>query len=147
VTADMQGQMLVPDDRPGAMRRSLYLQHRRTKPSTLLEVFDSPEMTPNCTRRTPSTVTLQSLALLNSDFVRRRSRAMAGHLLQEADETRRVDLAFESVLARGPTASERTAAIEFLTTQARQYNSESAEKVWTDLCQMLFASNAFLYVD
>jgi len=147
VTADKQGQLVAPDDRPGALRRSLYLQHRRTKPSTLLEVFDSPEMTPNCTRRIPSTVTLQSLALLNSEFVRHRSRSLARRLLREEDETRRLDLAFESVLARGPTPSERGAALEFLTIQARQYNSGSPENVWTDFCQMLLASNAFLYVD
>jgi hypothetical protein len=147
VTADKQGQLLTPDDRAGALRRSLYLQHRRTKPSTLLEVFDSPEMAPNCTRRIPSTVTLQSLALLNSDFVRHRSRALAKRLLAELDETRRLNLTFESVLARPPTVSERSAAIEFLTTQAKQYNPNSPENVWTDFCQMLFASNAFLYVD
>jgi hypothetical protein len=85
--------------------------------------------------------------MLNSDFVRRRSRALAQRVSREADEGRRLDLAFRSVLARTATASERDAAIEFLATQRQQYDPGSAEKVWTDFCQMLFASNAFLYVD
>ena len=38
-------------------------------------------------------------------------------------------------------------AVEFLASQAKQYNTDSNERTWTDFCQMLFAGNAFLYVD
>jgi hypothetical protein len=50
-------------------------------------------------------------------------------------------------LGRGPNAAERAAAQEFLKSQAAQYSENADEKVWMDFCQMLFASNAFLYVE
>ena len=40
-------------------RRSLYIQVRRSLPLGLLETFDAPAMTPNCDRRTSSTVAPQ----------------------------------------------------------------------------------------
>ena len=39
---------------------------------TLLQLFDAPALVGTCSTRTTSTVPLQSLALLNSDFVRAR---------------------------------------------------------------------------
>ena len=50
-------------------RRSLYIQVRRSLPLGLLETFDAPAMTPNCDRRTSSTVAPQALLLMNNDFV------------------------------------------------------------------------------
>src|SRR4051812_25289171 len=49
----------------GQFRRSIYLQVRRTRPLALLEVFDTPTLTPNCDARTASTVATQSLMVLN----------------------------------------------------------------------------------
>ena len=74
---------------------------------------------------------------------------MARRVLGAADEAGRIELAFGSVVSRGPTADERAAAAEFLATQGREYDGkpQADENVWTDFCQMLFASNAFLYVD
>ena len=47
------------------------------------------------------------------------------------------------------TGGERAAAKEFLHEQRSIYTDrpDSAVNVWTELCQMLLASNAFLYVD
>lgn len=114
-----------------------------------MDVFDGAKMNPNCVQRTSSTVALQSLALLNSDFVRARSKAFAARLLREASsENERVELAFRLGMGRGPTAAEREAATEFLA--AEPPTSEAAGKSsakWNDFCQMIFASNAFLFVE
>src|SRR5262249_19312961 len=47
-------------------RRSLYVQVRRSRPLAMLETFDGATASPNCDCRVPSTVTPQSLLLMNS---------------------------------------------------------------------------------
>ena len=146
-----EGQVIVEEANPGAKRRSLYLQQRRTQPLALLDVFDAPQQQPNCTRRNPSTVSLQSLALLNSDFVRVRSRAFAQRLDREAgtDQARRLDRAFQLTLGRPPRTAESNASREFLETQSAYYANKpnASELVWADFCQILFANNGYLYVE
>ena len=63
------GEVLVVESTSGATRRSVYLQQRRTAVTSVLEVFDAPSIVTTCTRRLPSTIPLQSLSLLNSDFM------------------------------------------------------------------------------
>jgi hypothetical protein len=129
----------------------VYLQQRRTQVATLLELFDAPSMASTCGARTTSTVPLQSLALLNSEFVRARARAFAGRLEREvgADGDRRLTRAFRLVAGREPGAEERAAAQRFLAAQRTLYAGEKdgERRAWTDLCQMVLASNTFLYVD
>ena len=62
-------------------RRSVYIQVRRTRPLGVLEVFDLPELAPNCTERASSNVATQSLMLMNSDFIVAMSQAMADRLI------------------------------------------------------------------
>ena len=46
-----EGQYVISEAKPGAHRRSIYLQQRRTTPVTFLDVFDSAKMNPNCITR------------------------------------------------------------------------------------------------
>jgi hypothetical protein len=111
-----------------------------------LQVFDGPQPNPVCIQRNPATVALQSLSLLNSDFIRRHSRAFAERLHGAGLG---LDQAFELAWSRPPTAGERTAAERFLAKQVTHYDGQAdAEmRAWTDFCQMLFAANPFLYVE
>ena len=149
--ASSDSQVVVDEASAGAKRRSLYLQQRRTQPLTMLQVFDTAQMNPNCTRRNPSTVSLQSLALLNSDFIRARSRAFAQRLEKECgpDSNQRLERAFLLALGRKPNSTERSAAEEFLQSQASHYadKPDKTGRVWTDFCQMVLAGNSFLYVE
>jgi hypothetical protein len=148
------GEVVVDEGNPGARRRSVYLQHRRTQMASLLSVFDAPTMTVNCTRRGTTTIPLQSLSLLNSDFVRGRAAALARRLAGErADPARALDRAWWLVVGRSATAGERAAALAFLADQTAQYRTvmqdeqRAVDAAWTDLCQMVLASNQFLYVE
>ena len=145
------GQIVVDEAKAGAKRRSLYLQQRRTQPVTVLDVFDAARMSPNCTRRNPSTVSLQSLAMLNSDFIRARSHAFAQRLEKDCgtDRNQRLEQTFLLALGRKPNSAERSAAEEFLQSQAAHYagKPDQSERVWADFCQMVLAGNAFLYVE
>src|SRR4029453_6448251 len=79
-------------------RRSIYVFARRNYPVTFLEVFDFPIMSVNCTRRVPSATPLQSLALLNSQFMMEQSAAFAARVTRmagpEAVPEKKVETAF-----------------------------------------------------
>jgi hypothetical protein len=143
-----EGNVEVDEKQPGARRRSVYLQQRRSQVATLLELFDAPAMAVTCSTRTTSTVPLQALALLNSEFARLRSEAFARRVLHEASADR-LAFAFRLAWGRAPVEAERAAAQRFLEAQQAEYAKEKdAElRVWTDFCQMVLASNAFLYVE
>jgi hypothetical protein len=144
------GEVVTEEQVPGALRRSVYLQQRRSQTLSFMRVFDAPSIATICTTRPSSTVPLQSLALLNSDFVIARSEAFAGRLLSETDGVPRqlVHRAWRIATGRDPTEKEAAVAEEFLEAQLALYSGDSARR-WAvaDFCQMLLASNAFLYVE
>ncbi|HYH68633.1 MAG TPA: DUF1549 and DUF1553 domain-containing protein [Urbifossiella sp.] len=145
-----EGTVEVAEKTTGALRRSLYLQQRRTQVVTFLQLFDAPAITTTCGKRTPSTVPLQSLALLNSEFVRARGKSFAARLTREAgDDAARLALAFRLTAARPPGPDERAACEGFLTKQREAYagQPDAAARAWADLGQMLLAGNTFLYVE
>jgi hypothetical protein len=147
------GQITVDEKAPGAHLRSLYLQQRRTQPPAMLQVFDGPAHNPVCVQRVQSTVALQSLAMLNSDFVRQRSRAFAHRLLASGDASvsteSRLEASIRLAYGRGPSAGELELGRQFLQRQEAIYPEGSDRRLnaWTDYCQMLLASNEFLYVE
>ncbi len=161
---DKQGQVVIDEKQSGSHRRSIYLQQRRTAPVNFLSTFDGPSHNPVCVQRVSSTVALQSLSLLNSEFVHLRARAFAKRVMGNValsplqspdDEARRrgmkstLQFAFELACSRPATDDELSAAENFIHDQAAIYHGQpdADVRVWTDLCQMLLASNAFLYVD
>jgi len=111
-------------------RRSIYLTHRRTYPMSFLGVFDYPIIDTNCTRRVPSATPLQSLTMLNDEFIWTAAEALA----KRADNS--VEAAYRMALARKPTAAELQLAADFLKTMP-----------FKAFAQALLSSNEFLYVD
>src|SRR5206468_8126514 len=98
-----EGSVEVAEQTDGAHRRSVYLQQRRTQVVTFLQLFDAPSIATTCGKRSPSTIPLQSLALLNSEFARARARAFAARLAREAGEDgKRLTLAFRLACGRPP---------------------------------------------
>ncbi|HEY3788707.1 MAG TPA: DUF1549 and DUF1553 domain-containing protein [Urbifossiella sp.] len=141
-----EGVVEIAENADGGRKRSLYLQQRRTQVVTFLQLFDAPAIVSTCGKRSPSTVPLQSLALLNSEFARLRAKSFAAKLVKSDNK---VSLAFRMVSGREPNPDERKACDKFLTAQRLVYAKEknAEERSWADLCQMLLASNAFLYVE
>jgi len=146
-----EGVVEVSESTPGAHRRSIYLQQRRSQVVTFLQLFDAPSIVGPCGKRSPSTVPLQSLSLLNSEFARGRAKAFAARLDREAggDDAKRLAVAYELTIARLPSAEERLACADFLDKQRAVYTKEKdpGSRAWIDLCQLHLASNAFLYVE
>ena len=97
---------------------------------SFLGVFDYPIIDTNCTRRVPSATPLQSLTMLNDEFVWQAAEALA----KRAENN--VDAAYLLALTRKPTEAERQLAAAYL------------EKMpFKSLAQVLLSSNEFLYVD
>jgi hypothetical protein len=144
------GEVIVEETHPAARRRSVYLQQRRMQVPSLLSVFDAPLVVYNCTRRNSTTIPLQSLSLLNSDFSRRRAKSMAARVRSESsDERGAVETLFLLTTGRKPTAGERVAAETFLHEQPSHYTrrADASDAAWVDLCQMVLSTSAFLYVE
>jgi hypothetical protein len=139
-----------------ANRRSLYLFARRNYPVGLLDVFDFPIMALNCTRRPTTATPLQSLAVLNSEFVQDQAVAFAERVRLEttsADHTASVERAYLLAFGRSPSAGELQLCARSLERQAAIYRDmnvphEQAEhRAMEGLCHMLLCSNEFLYIE
>src|SRR4029077_19638883 len=65
-------------------RRSIYVLHRRQTPVSLMDAFDQPAMTPNCTERRRSNVATQALHMMNGSMTWDLARYMAGRVIDEA---------------------------------------------------------------
>ncbi|MFM9962138.1 MAG: DUF1549 and DUF1553 domain-containing protein [Planctomycetaceae bacterium] len=144
-------EVVVSESQPGTHRRSVYLQQRRTQTLSLLNLFDAPAVTFNCVQRPTTTMPLQSLSQLNSEFSLARAGDFARRLDREAppDPRHRAQLAFEWATGHMPAEIELRAALSFVEEQTRAYEpaTDASRRAWIDFCQMLLSSNGFLYVE
>jgi hypothetical protein len=145
-----EGEVVVDEAKPDGLARAIFLQHRRTQVPTFLASFDAPSVVFNCTRRGVTTMPLQSLSLLNSEFSTQRGEDLAARLKRDcgADETKRIERAFVLATGRKPEAEERSLAAKFVADQKKFYadKPDADERAWADFAQSLFASNQFLYI-
>ena len=120
------------------VRRSVYLQVKRSMAVPMLQIFDAPDTARSCARRETSTVAPQALAMMNSSFVLEQADHFAARLrdLGGDDRGSQVDAGWALALGRDPTDAERQTALDFL-----RRNS------LPQLCLMLFNTNEFVYVD
>ena len=152
VSKPVSGLSMVETAGGGHNRRSVYVFARRVYPLKFMEIFDSPIMAVNCTRRMNSTNVLQSFAQLNSNFVVKASRDAAQRITQAAREpTSLVDAAYRTIIGRGPSKEEQSTCLDFLTEQTVAYSGDQANKAdelaFADLCHMLLCTNEFLYIE
>jgi hypothetical protein len=143
---------------PKGFRRSIYVQQRRTEIPTVLDNFDLPPMSPNCSERTESTVSLQALYLLNNGMVQQLADSTAARIKKEAGESigKQIDTLYWRALSRGPSEEEKKLALEAVTKiqQAELHSSsqklsesEAQTAALSKLCHTIFNSAAFLYID
>jgi Protein of unknown function (DUF1553) len=146
----------------GRCRRSIYLLQRRTTPLTVLEVFDAPQLNPNCLQRPVSTVSSQALLLWNSDLVRENSRYFAGRVIDAAggDIRKEIEQVYLTALSRWPTEDELQSAeaeIQQLTKDWLEHHDKEVpaeprkmKAPWEALavfCHAVINSAEFIYVD
>jgi hypothetical protein len=94
----------------------------------LIDVFDAPFWFQSATSRDTTTTPVQSLLLINSQFMLQRAKALAERLEKEGsmDDASTVQRAYQLVFARQPQAFETEAALRFLREQPDRIDAERA---------------------
>ena len=136
-------------------RRSIYLPVVRDSLNDFLALFDFGDPNSVTAQRTPTTVSLQSLFLINNPWMTEQARHFAERLLHGREKTtdERIDQAYELCFARLPTSSEKKRARDFLSSfessekHSEEVGSADHALAWSQFCHALFAMNEFLFVD
>ena len=148
-------------------RRSLYIQARRSMPLEMFAAFDAPAMTEaNCASRPVTTVSPQSLLLMNNTTMREHAQDFARRVLAEAgdDVSKQAERAWTLAYSRAPSMTDVQEAAAFIQAQTTHYEAHPAKLERSigpaekenapasllglaALCHALLSSNAFLYVD
>ncbi|MCB1232410.1 MAG: PSD1 domain-containing protein [Verrucomicrobiae bacterium] len=150
----------VSDGAP-ELRRSVYVQHRRTQPVAMLQAFDVPQMEPNCERRVSSTVATQALELMNGEFSQARANEFAKRVRSDCGENASreelVRRAWTLAFGANPGNNEISELTGYLEKQesvlrpreeaAKKGEFKAADAALASLCQVLFETNRFLYVE
>jgi hypothetical protein len=120
-----------------AFRRMIYQFKPRSQGDPTFGAFDCPDAALAVPRRNVSTTALQALTLLNSRFVIRQAAFFAERVASEAgpEPARQADRAFRLAFGRGPSETERAAAVSLI-------KSHGAAA----LCRALYNANEFVYV-
>jgi Protein of unknown function (DUF1553) len=139
-------------DGPATWRRSIYIFVKRSNLFPFLQAFDASDAIGSCTRRNPTTVAPQALALLNDPFVREQARDFATRLTGLDSTEARVRTAFRIALGREASPDEVESSVQYIREARRECKTrEEAEEAKTDsladFCQGLMALNEFCYID
>jgi len=135
-------------------RRSIYIFAKRSLAVPELELFDSPDTTGSCERRTVSTTGPQALTSLNGEFVNDQAKYFASRLIAEAGPKPedQVNRAFSLALGRPPRVEEAKAALEFLAKQAKQIKADGTKtdndrRALEAFCLVILNMNEFVYIN
>lgn len=128
----------ITPDRPELWRRTIYRFVVRTTTHQFLTTLDCPNPANLTPVRSITTTALQSLALLNNDFMLRQANYFADRVRSDApklpaEQARR---AFALAFGRQPNDSETNAAVALIQSDGLP-----------QLCRMLLNANEFAYVD
>ena len=144
-------------------RRSIYITMRRRQPLTMLDTFDAPVMSPNCSARVVTTVAPQSLLLMNDAFIVNTATQLAERLRREhaGDARGQLTGAWRLLYGSAPSDAELRTALSFLAEQSETLRARAAQappkkdappadpqlQALASLCQTLLSANRFLYVE
>src|SRR6185436_16046438 len=114
---------------PLVERRTIYGKVSRYKLDEYLQLFDFPSPNLSAEKRFSTSVPLQRLFFMNSDFVQQQAELLAQRIVGEADNKARVEKAYSLILGRAPSDAELKAAIAFITTEPlKDYEERKATK-------------------
>ena len=128
----------ITPDTPELWRRSIYRFVVRTTTHQFLTTLDCPSPANLVPSRNVTTTALQSLALLNNEFLLKQSRYFAERVESDvpAATMSQIERAFQLAFGRDPSPAEAVAATKLVQVGGL-----------AQLCRMLFNANEFVYVD
>lgn len=135
-----------------SFRRSIYVPRFRNSVLDGLELFDGANPNLVTGQREVTTLPTQALYLMNSPFIWEQAAATARRLPEGLSSTDRLTHLFRTILARDPTLEEYAWGLSYLqeaagaTIESPNGRTDNLE-LWTGLCQLLYASVDFRYLD
>ena len=127
-------------------RRTLYGYVSRHRLNDLLRLFDFPDPNITAGERSVTTVPLQQLFVLNSDFMIVQAKALAAGLSRETEsDADRISRLFQLLYGRPPTDEEVNVSVVFL--QEPSVESGDSLSPLEQYCLAMLGTNEFAYVD
>ena len=134
------GTSVPPEREEDELRRTIYLFQQRSSMPSVMEMFDAPTGIASCSRRGVSTVALQPLFMLNSQFMAQRATALADAVHASASDTdQQIAFAFRRTLSREPDGEELALARNIM-------NATPEAQSLMQLCHALLNLNEFVYI-
>ena len=138
-----------------AHRRGIYLPIIRNALYDMFQAFDFGDPTMVNPHRATTTVAPQALFVMNSPFVLEQAKVFAASLLDQKtlSDGDRVKLAYLRAYSRPATSEEALKCQNFLAKYGDSLTAQEPDPAkrralaWASLCQIILASNEFLYVN
>jgi len=113
---------------PGYKRRTVYGKVSRYRLDEYLQLFDFPSPSFSAEKRHITTVPLQRLFFMNSDFMQQQAELLARSTESEPDRDGRIRKLYQAVFGRACDEAELRAGVEFLKSEPmRSYEERKAE--------------------
>ena len=113
---------------PAFARRTVYGKVSRYKLDDYLQLFDFPSPNLSAERRFTTTVPLQRLFFMNSDFMQQQGELIARRVAAEPDNTARIQKAYHLIFGRAASDVEVKAGLAFLTTEPLKAYEEAKKE-------------------
>lgn len=137
-----------------SQHRSVYLMTQRLQRHPYLALFDGPDTNASVESRTSSTVPLQALFLMNSEFVATASESFALLLLKSSNDSReRITTAYRLAYSREPQVSEIERGVAYVQEYDGELERTSGNDAkrelasWSSYARTLLTANEFRFVD
>jgi mono/diheme cytochrome c family protein len=115
---------------PDYTRRTVYGKVSRYRLDDYLQLFDFPNPNLSAEKRFATTVPLQRLFFMNSDFVQQQAEHLARRVAAEPDNAARIQKAYRLVFGRDATAEELKIGLEYLRGEPmKEYEEQKAKGV------------------
>ena len=113
---------------PKFTRRTIYGKVSRFKLDAYLQLFDFPSPAISAEKRFTTTVPLQRLFLMNSDFVQLEAEALARRAAEEPDNRSRIRKIYQLAFGRSPSEKEIALGLEYLRSEPLREYEEQKKK-------------------
>ncbi|HYO82873.1 MAG TPA: PSD1 and planctomycete cytochrome C domain-containing protein [Bryobacteraceae bacterium] len=113
---------------PAFNRRTVYGKVSRYKLDQYLQLFDFPNPSISAERRFTTTVPLQRLFLMNSDFMQIQAEEFVKRIAAEPDNRSRIRKAYQMAYGREPSESEVRLGIEYLKAEPLRAYEEAKKR-------------------
>jgi Protein of unknown function (DUF1553) len=102
---------------PLSDRRTVYGKISRYRLDDYLQLFDFPSPNLSAEKRFTTSVPLQRLFFMNSDFMQQQAERLARKIVEEPDNASRVRNAYRAIFGRTPSDAEMKTGLAFITTE------------------------------